>query len=380
MPGIAAAAAVELPPSPPAWVVLMRRGPLRARDGRRWRLDDLEAVIAATRARAGSTDLVVDYEHQSDRSQENGQPAPAAGWMPELRARGGALEARVEWTDRARAMLEAREYRYLSPWFLHRPDGRVAAVVGAGLTNTPALDLPALAREEEADMDERFKRLLAALGLAEDADEAAVAAALARVEGGRAAADALRGLAEPLGLAADAAPGDVAAAARTAAASAQTSAQAFGRVREALGLAEDADADAVAAAARARGAGADPGQHVPRSEFDRVAGELAAMRTEQDEAQASAAVDEAVAAGRVPPALRDWALSYARADLDGFKAYAKAAPAVAAPAGPGRPPAQDPAAPLDAQELAVCRALGVDAESFRAARARDLERGEGEAA
>ena len=107
-----------------------------------------------------------------------------------------------------------------------------------------------------------------------------------------------------------------------------------------------------------------------------MAAELTGMRTERAEERAAAAVDAAVAEGRVPPALRDWALGCARTDLASFEAYAKAAPVVAAPAGPGRPPAADPDAPLDADEQAVCRALGLDAEGFRAARARDAERGE----
>ena len=42
-------------------------------------------------------------------------------------------------------MLKAREYRYLSPVFFHTRDGVVTRMEGAGLTNYPALDMPALA-------------------------------------------------------------------------------------------------------------------------------------------------------------------------------------------------------------------------------------------
>ena len=128
--------------------MLMPVGELNARDGRRWRLDDAEAVMEASRRRAGAADLVFDYGHQTDYSKENGQPAPAAGWIRELQARAGAIWDRVEWTERARAMLKAREFRYVSPTFLHTPAGVVTEVVRAALVNNPALDLPALATTE----------------------------------------------------------------------------------------------------------------------------------------------------------------------------------------------------------------------------------------
>ena len=123
----------------------MPAGRLDARDGRRWRLTDADTVADATRARTGRVEMAIDYEHQGRHAEKNGQPAPAAGWIRELQARAGALWARVQWTGRAAAMLKAREYRYLSPTFFHRPDGAVTCLVGAALTNTPALDLPALA-------------------------------------------------------------------------------------------------------------------------------------------------------------------------------------------------------------------------------------------
>ena len=128
--------------------MLLPAGELNARDGRRWRLDDAEEVVEASRLRAGATDLVFDYGHQADYAKENGQPAPAAGWIRELQARAGAIWGGVEWTERARAMLKAREFRYVSPTFLQTPAGVVTEVVRAALINNPALDLPALAAME----------------------------------------------------------------------------------------------------------------------------------------------------------------------------------------------------------------------------------------
>ena len=141
----ATCAGVEVPPGAPEWVMLMPAGRLNARDGRRWRLTDADAVVNATRAGAAGLDLPIDFEHQTQLAAKNGQPAPAAGWIRQLQARAGALWAHVEWTARAAAMLKAREYRYLSPTFFHTRDGIVMRIEGAALTNAPALAMPALA-------------------------------------------------------------------------------------------------------------------------------------------------------------------------------------------------------------------------------------------
>ena len=357
-----AACVLELPPGdPPEWVQLLPAGAVEARDGRRWRLDDAPAVVAASLRRAGGTDLVFDYGHQTDHARENGQPAPAAGWIRALEARAGAVWGRVEWTGRARAMLRAREYRYVSPTFRHTRAGVVTEVLRAALTNNPALDLPALADERAGGdapgapggtMHEQLQRILAKLGLEADAAP------------GAAEADAL--------LARIDAPPDPSERRAVAAA---------------LGLPETASAAEVLAAARVAGSAPaaapdppppDPTAHVPRAEFDRVAASLTALQTARAEEQATAAVDAAVAAGKLAPAQRDWGLAAARQDLAAFRSYADSAPAIVAPAAPAAvPPGADPAAALTDEERAVCRALGVTEERFRASRAADIARAEG---
>ena len=363
---------VELPSGEaPERIVLMRQGELNARDGRRWRLTDPGAVVAATRARAGEVELPIDYEHQTQRAPENGQPAPAAGWVREVRVEGDAIVARVEWTERARKMIMAREYRYFSPAFHHRKDGTVTAIVGGGLTNAPALDLPALAtdaKDEDVTMNEQIKRLLQKLGLAADADKAAVDAAIEKVDGGESATTALASVREALGLAADAGGAAVATAVKALTSTRQ-------QVAEALGLAADADTGKVVAAAKAKQP--DPGAFVPRSEFDVVASSLQTLQGERTEELATAAVDAAISSGRVTPAQRDWALGYARSDGAGFKKFIEAQPViVAAGARAGRSGAPDPDAALTSDELAVCRQLGIEPVAFKAARKVDIEAGE----
>lgn len=337
---VGASRAIELADGqPPARITLMPSGTLHARDGRRWRLEAPDDVVAATVSRAGTVDLPIDYGHQTQHAAMNGQPAPAAGWLREFRVEGGAITAAVEWTKRAAKALRRREFRYISPTFLVRR-GVVMAITGAAVTNTPALDLPALAEDAMDNNHHAAARILDKLGLAADADDAAVDAALARVADRRAAEIASAALAP---------------------------------VAEALGLAQDAQAEQVIAAARRRQP--DPGEYVPRSEFDSVARSLQELQTARAEERATAAVDAAISSGRLTPAQRDWALGYARADAQGFKTYVDGAPVIVAPGrrAPALPPGGDAA--LTDVELDICRRLGVDEKSYRAEVARDRERG-----
>ena len=80
----------------------------------------------------------------------------------------------MEWTQRARAMIEAREYRYISPVFEYRKDSReITRIVGAGLTNDPAYFMTAIAsavnRPQEESMD--LNKLRQELGLPATASE-----------------------------------------------------------------------------------------------------------------------------------------------------------------------------------------------------------------
>ncbi len=89
------------------------------------------------------TDLPIDYEHQTlggTYSSPNGQ-APAAGWVKRLLAEPGVgLVAEIEWTDQAKKMLAAKEYRYLSPVaIIRKNDRKLVAIHSAALTNKPAI-------------------------------------------------------------------------------------------------------------------------------------------------------------------------------------------------------------------------------------------------
>lgn len=121
-------------------------GVFRSIDGRPagltgWKID---AAIAARIVAdlASRDDLVIDYEHQTLLTKQNGQPAPAAGWFRRVlwREGQGLFAADVKWTDKARRMIAAREYRYISPVFSYSSDtGQVERLLALGLTNNPAL-------------------------------------------------------------------------------------------------------------------------------------------------------------------------------------------------------------------------------------------------
>lgn len=126
---------------------LLPAGEFRARDGRpaecaAWRVDADIAAQLVNAAAARVVPYVIDYEHQTLNAAQNGQPAPAAAWFKTLEWRegDGLYAVDVDYTARASAMIEAHEYRYLSPVFTYDRDGNVSALLHVALTNTPALD------------------------------------------------------------------------------------------------------------------------------------------------------------------------------------------------------------------------------------------------
>lgn len=302
----------------PDWVQLVPAGESRAVDGRTFRLDDPAAVIAAS-MEAG-LDLPIDWEHAQDRRAGDGGTAPAAGWIVELAERGGAIWGRVQWTERGRASVEGREYRYVSPSMLqHRQTGRVLRIVGAGLVNRPALVMPALARQSTSkEPDDMDKDLLAALGLGPEASKA----------------DAL----------------------------------------EAVGTLKG---DLQTARARAQTPSLD--RFVPRADYDAVVARaetaettLADRDSETREAEIAALVDGAVTAGKIAPANRGFYVATAREEggLERLKTFVESAPQVVAKSGldDREPPG---GSPLTDAETVVCRQLGMTEEDF--AKARDGE-------
>ena len=90
-----------------------------------WHLTS-EAAQAIIRLAAGrSTDIALDYEHQTLYAEINGKPAPASGWLDprSLEWRDDGLYGSITWTAAASAAIDANEYRYLSPVFPYDANG-----------------------------------------------------------------------------------------------------------------------------------------------------------------------------------------------------------------------------------------------------------------
>lgn len=331
-----ALAAQDLGGAPPEWLMLLpATATVRLRDGRVFASAGAEAIVAEWR-REG-LDLPVDLNHAEVHSAPYGGDSPAYGWVTAMEVREGAVWGRVEWTAEGRDTITARRYRYYSPTFLiaARATGRreIVGITSVALVNRPALpEVSALAREDN-NMDNK-DRIRAALGLADDATEQQVLDAVARLRQPPAAAPAQQRQ--------DGTPASGAAAGGTPAA----------------GAAPAADA----------GAGADGGQGmVPMADYQlvaaraRTAEESLRTRAEADlRAEAAAAVDGAIEARKIAPMSRDYHLEgcRSRADIDRFKAFAEAAPAMLQEqAAAGQPPNADSRSP---EQIEVDRQLGVD--------------------
>lgn len=106
-------------------------------------VDEESAALVVQAFEEHGTDLPIDYEHQTlggEFASPDGK-APAAGWIKSLSAEPGVgIVGHIDWTQQAREMLAAREYRYLSPVALIRKsDRKLVGIHSAALTNKPAI-------------------------------------------------------------------------------------------------------------------------------------------------------------------------------------------------------------------------------------------------
>jgi phage I-like protein len=329
--------------APPQWVMLIPAGEFSGRDGRGpFRLAAAAPVIAATEALGLTAGVPIDYDHATDFAAPKGRPAPAAGWIRELEEREGALWGRVEWTPHGAKAISSREYRYISPVFQYSPDGTVTRLLRAGLTNNPNLYLTAISAR-------------------------AAAVVAPHPEGDKAMDTLLQQLCEMLGLDHDSSPAEALAAVHALREGARGDDDEKGGQDGAAG---DDCADDTNDATGAMQAGADPARYVAVAQFQRVLGELNQLRAERAGERAERAVDDAIKAGKLIPAQRQWAISYCQADFKGFAAFAARQPAAFAAGfdsasvaltalpGPGA------TAALTATETGICAQLGLSAEDY----------------
>lgn len=325
-----AALSLALSPAAGSEIQLTPAGLFKARDGRPaniagWRIDAAIAARVVALAAGRKTPIVIDYEHQTLNAEKNGQPAPAAGWFSTLEWREGQglFATGVEWTAKAKAMIEAGEYKFISPVFGFDPrTGEVLQLHMAALTNTPAVDgmdaVAALAQEfftrGEAPNhyeDRPMKAIALLLGLAEDASEADITAAVTALK------------------------------------------------------AKTAENETTIAALKAQKP--DPAEYVPVETVTKLQTQVAALTTRLNDGELDDVVQDALKAGKLLPAMEAWARELGKKDIAALKAYVEKVPAVLnGNQTGGRAPEAGADGELTADQLAVCKLMGVSVDDYKA--------------
>lgn len=299
------------------------------------------AAMKAQIAQRG-VDLVVDYEHQT----LTGEQAPAAGWVKELFLDDGQIKARVEWTDRAKAYLSNREYRYLSPVItVRKADNKAMGLHSIALTNTPAIEhmeaiVNSLNFEGGQNTMDFMKELAKLLGLGEDATEEQVKEAL------KVCLEENKSLKESAAEAAKQQPPE------------NDKVVANKEVCELLGLKAGAATADVAAAIMALKGGNIGGVNLVE--------QVKSLEAKLADRDAEEAVEMALKAGKITPAQREWAKGYALKNLEDFKGFVEKAPQVV-PMGDvgGSEPLTLKRDEVDEATLLVCKQLGISTEDVK---------------
>ena len=304
---------------PEKYFLIFPEGQIKAKDGRpfevpAWVMQKDNGVALANALNVSSKDVVIDYEHQTILSKQNGQAAPAAGW---LKAGGfeyvdgiGLCSNNYEFTAKAKDYINNGEYRFKSPVILYdEKTGVVNGLHSVAITNDPALSIldelkPALLtatisinQPQETPMNPLLALILANLGLPDTTTEADAIAAL-----NQNFAD-IKSKATAKGLMLD-----------------------DGKLLASLS-AEIDKVDEKFATAQAQEP--DPSKYVPIEVVTALNEKIAELQGNQKD-PAEALVAEALSNGQLLPAQQSWAMLYAQKDLQGFKDYLSRQPKIAA--------------------------------------------------
>lgn len=290
------------------WYALIPPGQqIIGRDGRRFTNPNPQIII--DQFTANGADLPVDIEHATELKAPHGEPAPAYGWIKEVRLSDtGAIEGLIEWTEQGQAMVDSKQYRYLSPVFYFSKDNlAIIKLTSAGLTNQPNLYLTALNHQQIPQEDDMsLKDMAKLLGLPEDASSDAVLAATQKAVN----------------------------AANTPSLDKFVPRADFATMEQRALNAERA---------------------------------LAQQAQAQFDAKITTAVDDAIAAGKIAPSSKDYHLAACRVDggLERFTAFVASAPVLTHAAINSQvPPAQGNQTTLTPEEKAICSQMGLSEDAF----------------
>lgn len=347
------------------WYQLLPVGPFKARDGRpfdvpggHWQLDKTIATTLINRAKALGQDILIDYDHQTLNVEKTGKEAPAAGWYngDEIEWREGqGLFIKPRWTERAAALVAAKEYRFLSAVFPYDAQGRPLELRMTAITNDPGvvgmqalaalsvqpiqpgqLANPAHAAHKETPMNELLKKLLAKLGieLTGDPTDEQLQKALTELD----------------------------------------SLQASAKKAPELEAALSAEKASLAALKAQPGGQVDLAQFVPVATYNALVTQVAALTAQVDTTDAATLIKEARTAGKVVAAEEEYLTAYAaQKGVAALKALLEPRPAIAALTASQTAavtlPEKKGDAVLSAEDKYAADQLGISHEDFAKAKA-----------
>lgn len=368
----------RLTPQGDGWYQLLPVGPFKARDGRpfdvasgHWQLDGQIAAALIARAKALGQDILIDYDHQTLKTDQNGQPAPAAGWYnaDEIEWREGqGLFIKPRWTERAAALVAAKEYRFLSAVFPYDAQGRPLELRMTAITNDPGVvGMQALAAlsalpasslmstqpgqlatsshvtQQEKSMNEHLIALLGKLGIQPSAD------------------------------------GQFTAEQGTAALAALDTLQAIAKKAPELEAALTAERTSLAAlkatVATGQGGQIDLAKYVPVETYNALVTEVATLSAKVETTDAATLIKEARTQGKVVAAEEEYLTAYAaQKGVAALKALLEPRPAIAALAASQTTqvtlPEKKGEAVLSADDKYAADQLGISYEEFAKAKGR----------
>ncbi|WP_421292132.1 phage protease [Aeromonas veronii] len=368
----------QLTPQGDGWYQLLPVGPFKARDGRpfdvasgHWQLDGQIAAALIARAKALGQDILIDYDHQTLKTDQNGQPAPAAGWYnaDEIEWREGqGLFIKPRWTERAAALVAAKEYRFLSAVFPYDTQGRPLELRMTAITNDPGVvGMQALAA---------LSALPASSLMSTQPGQLAISSHVAQQENSM--NEHLIALLGKLGIQ-PSADGQFTAEQGTAALAALDTLQAIAKKAPELEAALTAERTSLAAlkatVATGQGGQIDLAKYVPVETYNALVTEVATLSAKVETTDAATLIKEARTQGKVVAAEEEYLTAYAaQKGVAALKALLEPRPAIAALAASQTTqltlPDRAENAVLSADDKYAADQLGISYEEFAKAKGR----------
>lgn len=368
----------QLTPQGDGWYQLLPVGPFKARDGRpfdvasgHWQLDGQIAAALIARAKALGQDILIDYDHQTLKTDQNGQPAPAAGWYnsDEIAWREGqGLFIKPRWTERAAALVAAKEYRFLSAVFPYDAQGRPLELRMTAITNDPGVvGMQALAA---------LSALPASSLMSTQPGQLATSSHVAQQE--KSMNEHLIALLGKLGIQ-PSADGQFTAEQGTAALAALDTLQAIAKKAPELEAVLTAERTSLAAlkatVATGQGGQIDLAKYVPVETYNALVTEVATLSAKVETTDAATLIKEARTQGKVVAAEEEYLTAYAaQKGVAALKALLEPRPSIAALAASQTTqvtlPEKKGEAVLSADDKYAADQLGISYEEFAKAKGR----------